>query len=691
MRILNTLPLALVLLVAHGAWAQPASFSPRGIGGGGALFFPTINPLNDDEYFVACDMSELFHTTDYGRHYDQVHFQQMQVFNTSTYEFTDDPQIAYCNFSDGNAGYPVKTTDGGSSWSPLAGYDVNMYGEVYKMRANRSNRNQLLVGSYGDILFSNDGGTTFSLARHAADMGVGLIIGGVVWDGANIYIGTNEGILHSTNGGTSFGMLAASGLGNNEVIWSFSGAKDGNITRFVCITADAGDVYNGLMPWDYYGLATGVYVMENANGTWVSKSAGINFSNDFVMYTAMADNEVQTMYLGGNDDALGAPLVMKSTNGGDTWAKVFNTANNANIVTGWEGHQGDKGWGWSETCFGITVAPDKANKVIFTGYSNVQVTTDGGLSWRQAYVDQADEHPAGAPTPKREDYHSIGLENTTSWQVFWVDSLNMMGCFSDIGGIRSADGGAAWGYDYSGFSVNSLYRMVRGTDNNLYAACSGIHDIYQSTRLTDAFLDANDPNGKIVYSTDEGNTWANLHVFNHPVFWLAIDRSTPNRMYASVIHYGGTQGNQQGGIYVTDDLDNLAGATWTKLPNPPRTEGHPASIVVLGDGKVVCTFSGRRASNAFTASSGVFIYDPMGGNWSDVSDPGMHYWTKDIVLDPTDAAENTWLVGVFSGWGGAPNGLGGLYRTTDRGTTWQKLTGSQFDRVTSLTFNPANE
>jgi hypothetical protein len=46
-------------------------------------------------------------------------------------------------------------------------------------------------------------------------------------------------------------------------------------------------------------------------------------------------------------------------------------------------------------------------------------------------------------------------------------------------------------------------------------------------------------------------------------------------------------------------------------------------------------------------------------------------------------------VGVFSGWGGAPNGLGGLFRTTNRGATWTKLTGSQFDRVTSITFNPS--
>ena len=50
--------------------------------------------------------------------------------------------------------------------------------------------------------------------------------------------------------------------------------------------------------------------------------------------------------------------------------------------------------------------------------------------------------------------------------------------------------------------------------------------------------------------------------------------------------------------------------------------------------------------------------------------------------------QNTWYVGVFSGWGGAPNGLGGLYRTTDRGAHWTKI--NSLDRVTSITFSPTN-
>lgn len=673
---------------SHNVLAQISSFMPRGIGGGGALFFPRVNPANDNEFYVSCDMSELFHSTDFGNSYSQIHFSKLQVFNTSTYEFTDNPAIAYCNFNDGNSGYPVKTTDGGNTWTPLSGFDVNTYGNVFGMSANYSNPNQLLISTYGDILFSNNGGTTFTLVKHTSNMGAGLVMGGVFWDSNSIYIGTNEGLIVSANNGGSFNVMSTTGIPTGQVIWSFAGARSGNNTRFACITANSGDVYNLVMPWDYYAFAKGVYIMDNNNGTWVSQSTGINFSNDFIMYLAMAQNDINTIYLGGHDAALSAPLVFKTANAGTTWNKVFNTSGNANIITGWEGSGGDKAWSWSETCFGISVAPFNSSKVLFGNFSNVQTSSDGGANWKQAYVNIADQHPAGAPTPTKQNYASIGLENTTCWQVLWADANKMIGCFSDIGCIRSTDNGNKWGFNYNGLSVNSLYRVTKNANGLIYGACSNIHDLYQSTRLADAQLDAADANGKIVFSADSGANWSTLHTFGHPVFWLAADPGNSERMFASVVHYGGTQGSQLGGIYKTDNLSAGVSSTWTKLSNPPRTEGHPACIQVLNDGKMVCTFSGRRTTSGFTASSGVFLYDPQLNTWSDRSHSGMYYWTQDIVVDPADSTQNTWFVAVYSGWGGAPNGLGGLYKTTDRGLSWNKLTASLFDRVTSLTFNP---
>ncbi len=66
----------------------------------------------------------------------------------------------------------------------------------------------------------------------------------------------------------------------------------------------------------------------------------------------------------------------------------------------------------------------------------------------------------------------------------------------------------------------------------------------------------------------------------------------------------------------------------------------------------------------------------------------MQYWTKDLTVDPHDATQNTWYAGVFSGWGGPPNGLGGLYKTVNRGQSWSRIL--TLNRVEGATIGPVN-
>ena len=659
------------------------NFQSRGVGGGGALFAPSINPANNNEYYISCDMSELFHTTDFGFNYTQVHFEEFVGGHNSKICYTTTANTLYSISYINDVGSPVKSQDNGLTWNVLSG-NPSPGDDFYTIHVNYNNSNQVVLSTYSEIFYSANGGNTF-VPIHNALSGSGNVVAGVLFDGTSIYIGTNDGVLVSTNSGTNWNTATISGIPAGEVIWSFAAAKVGATTRFFCITGDDADVYVGLQGSDYWGFFQGLYTCDYGVNNWTSVETGIT-ANDYPMFIDMAENDINTVYIAGSNDNT-EPIVMKTTNAGGNWSHVFLTTNNQNIVSGWSGQGGDRGWSYGECPFGFDVASNNSQAVIFTDFGFCHKTNDGGSNWQQAYVSTLDQHPANSPTPPLQSYNSIGLENTTCWQVHWSDANNMWACYSDIRGLRSVDGGDEWSFNYTGNAANSTYRVVRDASGTLYAGSSNIHDMYQSTRLQDGILDANDANGKIIYSTNNGATWQNLHVFNHPVFWIVLDPNNPNRAYASVIHYNGGAG--VGGVYRCDNLNLLASSTWTLLPDPIRTEKHPASLVVLNDGSLVATYSGRRNSGGtFTASSGVFVYDPGSNSWTDRSHSGMHYWTKDVVIDPNDPTQNTWYVGVFSGWGGPPNGLGGLYKTIDRGLNWTKLTGSTLDRVTSCTFNP---
>lgn len=167
--------------------AQPTSWNSRGIGGGGALFSPSINQGNNNEFYISCDMSELFHTTNFGGSYSQVHFSQFTGGHNSKVCYTSTSNLLYSISYINDIGTPVKSNDNGINWTTLSG-NPDPGSDVYTIHVDYNNSNRIIISTYGEIYFSNNGGTSFTQFHIAT----------------NTENGNVHGVLHNLMGQTIF-------------------------------------------------------------------------------------------------------------------------------------------------------------------------------------------------------------------------------------------------------------------------------------------------------------------------------------------------------------------------------------------------------------------------------------------------------------------------------------------------------
>ncbi len=675
--------------VGQAAFGQPNDFTrrawiTRGIGGGGALYSPTISPFSPNTIYMSTDMTGVFRTDNFGATWHTLPFTKLAGGVDTQVRFTSNPNVLYAiNIGRFGERIPVRSNNGGNTFLPLAVDPTD--GETFMLYADPNGTERLLLTDWSRLFYSGNGGQSFSLVYDSADSNLGIHLAGAFWDGTKIYAATSKGLWVSTDNGAHFVVDSKPGIPANEAMVSFAAAKTSSQTRFLAVTFPRDNVWGGIVGSEVGDPANTprVYRLDSGATAWTLVRNDSPANPDKPFFVAMALNNRNIAFLAGTNADTGAPSVLKSTNGGSAWSPVFHTENNQNIATGWMGDGGDLDWYWAEVALGFAVSPSDANRAIITDYGFAHVTSDGGVSWQQAYVKPVGQNPPGTPTPQGLSYSTAGVEQTSSWWIAWPTPTTMVAGFSDIRGILSDDGGLHWTAGTAlGLPHNSTYCIIQHPLNGvLYAGTSTAHDLYESTYLQDSRIDG--ASGSIIKSVDGGATWQTVVAVGHPVVWLEVDPDDPDTMYASVVH------STLGGIFVTHDLNNPNGPHFVKLSNPPRTEGHPLSIHVLDDGSLVASYSGRRnSSGAFTQSSGVFYSTNGGLTWQDRSDPNFVRWTKDLVIDPHDPSQNTWYAAVFSHWGSYPNEVGGVYRSTNRGLSWIEL--GDFYRVESIAIHPIN-
>lgn len=707
MRLKLLFSISLVFTYSISIFAQATSWAAKGIGGGGAVQNPSISPFNNNRVFMSCDMSQMFETTDFGDNWQMFNFNNLQGGIRAKVCFTNDAQKLYAVGNTTAGTYvPKKSVDGGSTWTTMNPNPCVNFG-AFQIYANPNDYNQFVISDKKSIYFTKDAGANFSTLE-TDNSNAGVHLAGAFFDGLNIYIASDKKLFISADGGTNFPTTivnSSANISSNEGVVSFTGARQGGITKFYCTTITAANLTCKTYGFDVQYFV-GLYEMRNPFSSWKNITSSLNASNvnetEKAYFVRTLPNDTSTVYIGGSVGIGVATYgtVFKSVNGGAAWSNKFlntNTVtNNANITAGWVGNSSTLGYthGWVSinTCEGLCIDPNDINRIVMTDKSNLHKSINGGTSWSQMYIKSADANAANSTFSASKEYATTGLETMVAYWLTWVDAANMIASCADITAIKSSDGGNKWGFNYNSANIyaggstkiNDISMMIKDPKTGiLYAATGdvvGSNGVWDDSRLSQS-------HGRICFSTDNGATWQIMHDFTRPVTYLHIDKNHPDTMYACVQDI---VGGNIGGIYRCSSIKLGVSSVWTPLTAPARASKRPNNIYVLNDGNLMASYYPLDSTSNYNyaAKSGVFLSTDGGNSWQDRTDFLMQKKTYSIYPDPNDPAEQTWFACV--GAGGA-NNSNGLWRSNNRGSSWTNITPGR--STLSVTFHPylANE
>ena len=537
------------------------------------------------------------------------------------------PTLANTLFACTPAGGLWKTTDGGTTWNPIA--DAIAILGATDVAFDPTNANTMYLatgdGEAGDaystgIYKSLDGGATWAATGLTFTAGQKRLISKIIINPTTgaIVVGGSAGIYRSMNGGTNWTQVSTLGVRDLE-------AKP----------ATPSVLYAG-------GYGSTIFLRSTDDGvTWAAAGTGLPTSG--VQRVAIATTSLDATYvyafLSNNTD-YGFKGLYLSTDGGTTFTLKSSTPN----VLGWNAAGNDAGGqGW----YDLSLAVDPSVKTtIYIGGVNVWKSTTSGASWTCV------AHWSGSGAPYiHADNHDLTFVGSTLWVG------------NDGGVFCSANGGSTWSNKSGNLANAQLYGMGHSATN--------------ATKL----LSGHQDNGTNL--TINGTSWSqNLGGDGMQCF---VDQSNDNQMFASI--YNGALYRSINGGTSFSSIKNVTGGGWvTPWLQDPTT---PATIYAGGTNVEKSTNSGTNWTtiSAFSgvgtlvfldvattnaqyilAASGTKVMKTINGgtSWTDITTglpSGVAIQT--VRFDPTNAAKI--FVGLASYSGSS------AFCSTDGGTTWVNI------------------
>ena len=529
-----------------------------------------------------------------------------------------------------------KTTNGGSSWTPLTDFLTNL--GISDIAISSSNPNTIYIAtgdrdardtySFG-ILKSIDGGNTWNYTGLSSIVQNRWTTNRILINPSNeniLIVATGDGIYRSTNAGASFTQVQTGG-------------------HFICMEfnpANPNIVYSG--QYDYWNEQATFYKSLDNGQNWSPITTGLPTSNCRRIHIGVTPANSNYVYLIASDNNNGMEGFYRSTDAGSSFSLM---ASSPNVLHNGDG-TGTNGQGWYD--LSLAVSPTNANEV-YVGGVNMWKSTNGGSNLTKMTHWYND-----GTTVIHADQHWFSFHNG-----------GLFVC-NDGGLYVSYDGANSFNEYSNGLVISQYYRISndQNTNNKLIAGAQdngsdllagGVwYDVNGGDGMQ-CLIDYTDPNvvfsatqfGNIYRSNDGGYNYTNVSPDPGNGAWITPYEMDPtNHMIMYCGYYD-----------MHKSTDN--GISWTQTTSGLSTGLLRHIQISKTNGNVIYCSS---YDQLFKSTDG-------GNNFTDVTGtlPVGSASISSICIDPTDE-NSVWI--TFSGYSAGEK----VFRTDDGAFSWTNQSGT---------------